>query len=60
MLSLKKATEYKLIFKSKPGLQKSILVKDKLLTNFIKNKDPNIKVLLHLKNKSYRNLLSTL
>ena len=41
---LKKINKYKLKFKSKPwitlGLQKSISVKNKLLTNFINNKDP--------------------
>ena len=41
---LKRVQKYKLKFKSKPwitlGLQKSISVKNKLLTNFINKKDP--------------------
>ena len=41
---LKKINKYKLKFRSKPwittGLQKSISVKNKFLTNFIKKKDP--------------------
>ena len=44
---LKKINKYKLKFKSKPwttsGLQKSIFVKNKLLTNFINKKDPILK-----------------
>ena len=44
---LKRVKKYKLKFKSKPwitlGLQKSIFVKNKLLTNFINKKDPNTK-----------------
>ena len=42
--ALKRVNKYKLKFKSKPlitlGLQKSISVKYKLLTNFINKKDP--------------------
>ena len=48
---LKKINKYKLRFKSKPwitlGLQKSISVKNKLLTNFINKKDPILKEELH-------------
>ena len=44
---LKKISKYKLKFKSKPwislGLQKSISVKSKLLTNFINKQDPLLK-----------------
>ena len=59
-----KKNKYKLRFKSKPwitpGLQKSIFVKNKLLTNLIKKKDPILKEELHNNYKKYRNLLSTL
>ena len=45
---------YKLKFKSKPwitlGLQKSISVKNKLLTNFIEKKDPVLKEQINTKN----------
>ena len=45
--TLKRINKYKLKFKSKPwislGLQKSISVKNKLLTNFINKKDPVLK-----------------
>ena len=51
-------------FKSKPwitlGLQKSISVKHKVLTNFINKKDPILKEECHINYKKYRNLLSTL
>ena len=61
---LKKINKYKLKFKSKPwislGLQKSISVKNKLLTNFINKKDPIVKEQFHINYKKYRNLLSTL
>ena len=61
---LKKINKYKLKFKSKPwislGLQKSISVKNKLLTNFINKKDPILKEQFHINYKKYRNLLSTL
>ena len=61
---LKRINKYKLKFKSKPwitlGLQKSISVKNKLLTNFINKKDPVLKEEFHTKYKKYRNLLSTL
>ena len=50
-------------FKSEPwitlGLQKSISVKSKLLTNFVNKKDPILKEEFHTKYKKYRNLLST-
>ena len=50
--------------KSKPwttlGLQKSISVKNKLLTNFINKEDPILKEEFHTNYKKYRNLLSTL
>ena len=61
---LKRINKYKLKFKSKPwitlGLQKSISVKNKLLTNFINKKDPVLKEEFHTKYKKHRNLLSTL
>ena len=61
---LKKINKYKLEFKSEPwitlGLQKSIYVKNKLLTNFINKKDPILKEEFHTNYKKYRNLLSTL
>ena len=48
---LKRVKKYKLKFKSKPwitlGLQKSISVKNKLLTNFINKKDPILKEECH-------------
>ena len=50
---LKRINKYKLKFKSKPwitlGLQKSISVKNKLLTNFINKKAPVIKEEFHTK-----------
>ena len=62
--TLKKINKYKLKFKSKPwitpGLQKSIFVKNKLLTNFINKEDPILKKEFHTSYKKYRNLLSTL
>ena len=61
---LKRVKKYKLKFKSKPwitlGLQKSISVKNKLLTNFINKKDPTLKEECHTNYKKYRNLVSTL
>ena len=61
---LKRINKYKLKFKSKPwitlGLQKSISVKNKLLTNYINKRDPILKEEFHTKYKIYRNLLSTL
>ena len=48
---LKKINKYKLKFKSNPwitlGLQKSISVKNKLLTNFVHKKDPALKGISH-------------
>ena len=61
---LKRVKKCKLKFKSKTwitlGLQKSISVKNKLLTNFINKKDPIIKGECHTDYKKYRKLLSTL
>ena len=63
-LPLKKLTKQKLKFKTKPwitpGLQKSISVKNKLLTKFIKLKEPTLKNEAHTKYKLYRNMLATL
>ena len=62
-LPLKKLTKQKLKFKTKPwitpGLQKSISVKNKLLTKFIKLKEPTLKNEAHTKYKLYRNMLAT-
>ena len=61
---LKRIDKYKLKFKFKTcitlGLQKSISVKNKLLTNFINKKDPILKEEFHTNYKKYRNLFSTL
>ena len=61
---LKKVKKYKLKLKSKPwitlGLQKSISVKNKLLTNFINKKDPILTEKCHTNYKKCRHLLSTL
>ena len=61
---LKKLSKYKLKFKTKPwittALQKSISVKNKLFSNFINKKDLTQKTELHIKYKSYRNMLPTL
>ena len=57
---LKRINKCKLKFKSKPWIQKSISVKNKLLTNFINKKDPVLTEEFHTKYKKYRNLLSTL
>ena len=61
--TFKRVKKYKFKFKSKPwitvGLQKSISVKNKLLTNFINKKDPILKEECHTNYKKYRNLLST-
>ena len=52
---LKRINKYKLKFKSKPwitlGLQKSISVKNKLLTNYINKRDPILKQEFHTKYK---------
>ena len=62
-LPLKKLTKQKMKFKTKPritpGLQKSISVKNKLLTKFIKLKEPTLKNEAHTKYKLYRNMLAT-
>ena len=62
-LPLKKLTKQKLKFKTKPwittGLQKSVLVKNKLLTRLIKLKEPTLKNEAHTKYKIYRNMLAT-
>ena len=59
---LKRINKYNLKFKSKPwitlGLQKSISVKNILLTSFIVKKDPVLKEDFHSKYKKYINLLS--
>ena len=61
---LKKISKYKLKFKPKPwitlGLQVSIFVKNKFLTNFINKNDPILKEEFHTNYKKCRNLLSTL
>ena len=61
---LKRVRKHKLKFKSKPwittDLQISISVKNKLLTNFINQKDPGLKEEFHTNYKKYRNLLYTL
>ena len=61
---LKRIDKYKLRLKSKPritlGLQKSISVKNKLLTNFINAKHTVLKNEIHIEYKNYRNLLSIL
>ena len=63
-LPLKKLTKLKLKFKTKPwitpGLLKSISIKNKLLTKFIKLKEPTLKNEAHTKHKLYRNMLPTL
>ena len=52
--------KYKLKFQSKPwitlGFQKSIFVKNKLLTNFINKKDPILKEEFHTNYKKYQGL----
>ena len=62
--SLKKVKKYKLKLKSKPwimlGLQKSISVKNKLVTNFIDKKDPILKEKCHTNYKKCRSLPSTI
>ena len=61
---LKRIDKYKLRFKSKPwitlGLQRSILVKNKLLTKFINMKHPILKEETYIEFKNYRNMLSAL
>ena len=54
----------KLKFQPKPwitlGLQKSVSVKNKFLTNFIDKKDHVLKKEFHTNYKKYKNLLSSL
>ena len=61
---LKKISKQKLKFRNKPwitlGLQKSISIKNHLLTKYIKLKDVTLKNEAQIKYKQYRNLLSTL
>ena len=61
---LKKLSKYKTKFKTKPrittALQKSSSIKNKLFSGFINKKDLTQKTELHIKYKSYRNMLSTL
>ena len=61
---LKRLSKYKLKFKTKPwitmALQKSISIKNKLFSDYINKKDLSQKTELHIKYKSYRNMLSTL
>ena len=63
-LPLKKLTKQKLKFKTNPwitsGLQKSISIKHKLLTKFIKLKEPTLKNEARTKYKLYRNMLTML
>ena len=61
---LKKLSKYKLKFKTKPwittALQKSVPIMKQLFREFINKKEIAQKTELHIKYKSYRNLLSTL
>ena len=61
---LKKISKQKLKFRNKPwitlGLQKSISIKNHLLTKYIKLKDVTFKNEAQIKYKQYRYLLSTL
>ena len=61
---LKKLSKYKLKFKNKPWitttLQRSVSIMKKLFRDFINEKYFLQKTELHIKYKSYRNLLSTL
>ena len=60
----RKTRSQDLKFQSKPwinsGLQKSIVIKNKLFDKFIKNTNPIIKEKLHSDYKSYRNMISAL
>ena len=62
--SLKKLSKHKLKFKPKAwittALQKSISIKNKLFRDFINKKGLTQKTELHIKYKTYRNMLSTL
>ena len=61
---LKKISKQTLKFRNKPwitlGLQKSVSIKNHLLTKYIKLKDVTLKNEAQIKYKQYRNLLSTL
>ena len=61
---LKRINKYKVKFKSKPwitlGLQKSMSVKNKLLTNFFNKEETILNEKFPTKYKKYRNLYSTL
>ena len=61
---LKRINKYNSKFNFKPwitlGLQKSIFVENKLLTNFINKKDPILKKQFQTNYKKYRSLLSIL
>ena len=61
---LKKISKQKLKFRNKPwitlGLQKSISIKNHLLTKYIKLRDVTLKNEVQIKYNQYRNLLSTL
>ena len=63
-LPLQKINKYELKFKSKPwitlGLQISISVKNKVLTNFSNKNDPILKEEFHANYKEFRNSFSTL
>ena len=60
----KRLSKYKLKFKTKPwitmALQKSISIKNKLFSDYINKKYLSQKTELHIKYKSYKNMLSTL
>ena len=61
---LKKISKQKLKFRNKPwitlGLQKSVSIKNHLLTKYVKLKDVTLKNEAQIEYKQYRNLLSTL
>ena len=61
---LRKTRKRELKFQSKPwitsGLQKSVVIKNKLFGKFIKSKNSIVKEKLHNDYKSYRNMISTL
>ena len=60
----KRINKYKVKFKSKPwitlGLQKSMSVKNKLLTNFFNKEETILNEKFPTKYKKYKNLYSTL
>ena len=60
----KRLSKYELKFKTKPwitlALQKSISIKNKLFSDHINKKYLSQKTELHIKYKSYKNMLSTL